>query len=135
MGFKMISSCEILVLIVDDQKATLCANSDGVTRLLRTIDRFLPANDAHRDAGNAFDAGTFFACRLTMALCRYMSERTYDGVVIFAQAPMMEELRKVQTSAISRVLIAEIIGMPSEFGHFPGCSATNAELIYRGALR
>jgi hypothetical protein len=127
MGFKMISSSEILVLIVNDRNARLCANSNGVTRLLRTIDRFLPANDVCHDIGNAFDTETFFACELTMALCRCMSEQTYEGVVIFAHGPMMEQLRQVQTSTISRVLLAEIVGTPCEAGYFPGRSAINPE--------
>jgi hypothetical protein len=129
----MTSSSEILVLIANEKNATLCANTDGVTRLLRSIDRVLPANDARGDGENARSTQHMFACELMMALCRGMREHTYEGVVIFAEAPMMGELRRVQTSAVSRALIAEVVGKPSEISHFPGRSSANAQQAYRGA--
>ncbi len=132
----MQNSFGTLILVANEQSATLCANNDGVTRLLRSIDRVLPINDTQKNANHANYSPSgrhIYACELMMALGRGATEHDYDGVVIFAEAPMMEELRSVQTRKISRLLIAEIVGVPSE----EQCqfrSAANTEIAYREAL-
>lgn len=127
---------EILVLIADENKATLSASTGGVTQLLRSIERVL--KDTSHIGEEAIDSRRRFACELMMALCRSVGERICDGVVIFAEAPMMDELREVQTSSISRLMVAHIVGKPSQASQFPsrfpGVSAANAELDYRGAV-
>jgi hypothetical protein len=126
MGFEMANYSEILVLIANGGNATLCANTDGVTRFLRAIDRVLPANDTG-------DAMHIFACELMMALCRGMDEHAYEGVVIFADALMMKQLRQVQTSTVSRALLAEVVGTPSQMSPVVGLIA-NPQLNHQGVV-
>jgi hypothetical protein len=129
----MTRSSEILVLIANDRNATLCANADGVTRFLRAIDCILPMGSLFQHGEDMLRVRHNFACTLMMALCRSTVEHVYDGVVIFAEAPMMEELRRVQTKTISQLMIAQVVGKPSEAGSFPGRSAANEQMVYRGA--
>lgn len=129
----MKSANEILVLVADDRNATLCANTDGATRLLRSIECVLPAGGTAQDDEGGLRVRHNFACELMMALCRSTSEHVYDGVVIFAEAPMMDELRRVQTKAIAQLVIAQVVGKPSEASRFHGGSAANAQMGYRGA--
>ncbi len=128
----MDKSSEVLVLVASEKNATILANHDGVTRQLRSVNRMVPGNDDCEDAQSR--ARHIFACELMMMLGADAARKNYDGVIIFAEAQMMEELRLVQTSAISRLLIAQIVGKPSEHSQFPGRSAANAELAYRGAV-
>jgi hypothetical protein len=128
----MEKSSEVLVLVAGENNATILANHDGVTRHLRSVNRMVPRNDNREDGESR--ARHIFACELMMMLGADASRKNYDGVIIFAEASMMEELRLVQTSAISRLLIAQIVGKPSEHCRFPGRSAANAELAYRGAV-
>ncbi len=114
----MTGSCEVLVLVAGEKSATLCANSDGHTRLLRPMNRALPGNGS--DEQLAGDARQAFACELMMALCRDTGAHAYDGVIIFAEAPMMEELRRIQTRAISRLMLAQIVGKPAQDSRFAG---------------
>lgn len=133
----MNTASEVLVLVANERNATLCVNSGGVSHLLRSVDRAAPTKNIREDATPehaSSSARHTYACELMMALGRSAKERDYDGVIIFAEAPMMEELRQVQTSAISRLLIAQIVGVPTGPCRFPGRSAANAELAYRGAL-
>lgn len=130
----MTSSTEILVLIANDRHATLCANTDGATRLLRSIECVLPVGSLCQDGEGMLRVRHNFACELMMALCRSTGDHMYDGVVIFAEGPMMDELRRVQTKAISQLMLAEVVGIPSGAGPFPGCNAANAQLAYLGAV-
>jgi hypothetical protein len=128
----MSSDSKVLVLVANEKSATLCSNSNGVTRQLRAINRI-----AHTDG--SFDASAsarhVYACELMMALSRNAREQDYDGVVIFADAAMMEELRGVQTNFISKMLIAEVVGAPSDPCVFPGASAGRAQMAYRAGAR
>ena len=128
------SNCsEILVLVADENHATLYANNDGVTRRLRQIERVSPM------AVNAdeFDGASshVFACELMMALGRCVREQLYESVIIFAEAPMMEALREVQTGTVAKVLLAQIVGKITETCRFPGIVAANAPLAYQGGLQ
>lgn len=131
----MKNSSEVLVLVADEKSATFCANSNGVTRKLRTIDRVAPNNDApDQDLKAAAAARNRFACQLMMALGRDAGQHPYEGIIIFAEGPMMEELRRVQTSVVSRMLLAQIVGKPFQASDFPGRSAANAQQSYCGAV-
>jgi hypothetical protein len=118
----------VLVLVADEASAVLSANTDGFTRNLRTIDRTIPM--AKGDLYTRYD----FACQLMMVLHRIIGENDYDGVLIFADAPMMEELRRVKTERVSRALIAEIVGKPGKANAFPALSAATAQLAYRDLI-
>jgi hypothetical protein len=131
----MASSSQVLVLVADEKSAKLYANKDGVTRLLRLMDRVSPVNDAGDEDHKSASALHVFACELMMALGRCLREQDCDGVVIFAEAPMMEELRLVQTGTVARRLLAQIVGKPTESSRFPGLSAANAQLAYCGGLQ
>jgi hypothetical protein len=130
----MTRSLEILVLIANDRNATLCANMDGVTRFLRSIDCVLPARNPLTETEDLLRVRHNFACTLMMALCRSTGEHAYDGVVIFAEGSMMEELRRVQTKTISQLIIAQVVGKPLDVSPFPGRSATNEQMTSRGAI-
>jgi hypothetical protein len=134
-GFKMTGYSEILVLIANEKNATICANLDGVTRQLRTIEYFSPVIDDHNDSKAALSNRYVFACELMMALGRSVRENVCEGVVIFAEAKMMEELRRVQTGTVTRLLLAQIVGLPSEYCGFADFSAANTELAYCEALQ
>lgn len=125
----MQNSSKVLVLVANEKCGTLCANNEGVTRHLRSIDRIVPVNDADPSP----HARHIFACELMMALGRDASLQDYDGVIIYAEEPMMEELRRVRTSLISRLLIAQIVGRPTPTSHFPGRPA-NVEMAYRAVM-
>jgi hypothetical protein len=122
----MSGNSKVLVLVADEKCGTLCANSEGNTRLLRCIDRVTPSNDSHTSQ----EARHIFACELMMALGRDAGLQDYDGVIIYAEEAMMEELRQVQTGVISRLLIAQIVGRPTPNSYFPGRPA-NAQMAYR----
>ncbi|MDB5735876.1 MAG: hypothetical protein JWP16_1190 [Alphaproteobacteria bacterium] len=131
----MTDRCEILVLVADDNNATISSNTNGESRLLRTFDRIQPR---HREIGGSEAAHAnrhVFACELIMALGRSAGECSCDGVVIYADASMMDELRQVQTSVIARLIVAQIVGKPARHSQFPGRSVANAELAYRGAVQ
>jgi protein required for attachment to host cells len=125
----MEDTSKVLVLVANETRGTLCAASEGTTRLLRSIDRVIPSNDSNP----APQARHIFACELMMALGRDASLQQYDGVIIYADEAMMEELRRVQTSLVSRLVIAHIVGRPTPASHFPGRPA-NAEMAYRAVL-
>jgi hypothetical protein len=99
-------------LVADEKNATLSASTDGVTQVLRTINQVVPVKDGDLGARHNF------ACQLMMALSRGIGEHTYDGVIIFAEAQMMGELRKVKTGLVSRAIIAEVVRAP-EVTAFP----------------
>jgi hypothetical protein len=124
---------EVLVLVANEKTATLCANSEGETRLLRAIDR-TPARDADPRTVSTADRHAF-ACELMLAMGRDLRDHPYDGVIIFADTPMMAELRTVQTSQISRLLIAQIVGTPSAHCQFPGRGAASANMANEGVLQ
>lgn len=131
----MTNSSEVLVLVADEKRATFCANSHGVARKLRTIDRLTPQNDAaDHDPQAAAAARNRFACQLMMALGLDAGQHPYEGIIIFAEGPMMEELRRVQTSVVSRMLLAQIVGKPFQASGFPGRSTANAQQAYCGAV-
>jgi len=125
----MSGNSNVLVLVADEKCGTLCANSEGNTRLLRCIDRVTPSNDSH----TLQESRHIFACELMMALGRDADLQNYDGVIIYAEEAMMEELRRVQTSQVSRLLMARIVGRPTPTSHFPGRPA-NAESAFGGAV-
>lgn len=129
----MTSSSEILVLIANEDNGTLCANTDGATKLLCSIDRVLPVNE--RDADDECSPRRIFACELMMALSCGIDERNYDGVVIFAEPSMMDELRQVRTSAVSRALIAEVVGKLSDLTLSTSRSNASGQLASMGALQ
>ena len=128
-GSFMSDTSNILVLIADEKCGTLCTNSDGITRLLRCVDRVTPSNDGQTSR----EARHIFACELMMALGRDASLQDYDGVIIFAEETMMEALRCVRTSQISRLLIAQLVGHPTPMSHLPGQPA-NTQLALGGAV-
>lgn len=131
----MTSFSEILVLIANDSNATLCANADGVTRFLRAIDCVLPVGSLRPENGEDLDRVRHnFACTLMMALCRSAGERAYDGVVIFAEGPMMEELRRVQTKTIAKLMIAQVVGKQPDASTFSDWKAANTQTAVRGAV-
>jgi hypothetical protein len=134
----MQKSSEVLVLVANERNATLCSNKAGVTRLLRSIDCISPVTRTNDNLDPARSLSTtrhVYACELMMVLGRYVSERQCEGVIIYADTAMTDEIRSVRTALISQLLIAQIVGTPSEQCHFPGRSAANAELAYSGAQR
>lgn len=118
----------VLVVFADETKAALCVNSDGVTRVLRTIYQVVPVKDGDRRARHNF------ACQVMMVLSRYLAESTYDGVMILAEAAMIEELHEVQTFEVSRALIAEIVGKPFEVYSFPDFNAASVPMAYQESI-
>jgi hypothetical protein len=129
----MSSISEILVLVAGDKKAALYASNDGVSRLLRQIDRASPMTAA----GDELDAdsGDIFACALTMALGLRVREQDCDGVIIFADAPMMGALHRARTRAVERLILAEIVGEIAETCCLPGFAAAHAPLACHGGLQ
>jgi hypothetical protein len=131
----MADGSKILILIANKTNATLCSNVDGVTRYIRTIECVAPPDDMRRPDEEAFDHQNVFVCELMMALRRTTDEHAYEGVVIFAEAPMMEDLRRVQTSDVARLIIARIVGVPSEWPQFSSTGAANLSLAHVGGLQ
>jgi hypothetical protein len=132
----MTNPSEVLVLVANEKHASICVISDGATRMLRSIDRVFHTQDAQEDAQTAaLTARNNYACELMMALGRDASHHEYDGVVIFCDAQMTDHLRDVRTSLISRLLIAQILGMPGGPCHIAHNSLVNAESIKQGALQ
>ncbi len=129
----MANSSQLLVLVADENSATLYANNNGVTRQLRQIERISPMDISQQE----LDATPrhLFACELMMALGRCVRELDCNGVVIFSAPSMTEELRQVQTGTVTRMLLAHIVGKPTPASRFPGVSAANARLAYCGAVK
>lgn len=133
----MPSCYNVLVLVANENCATLSANSEGETRLLRSINRAPLPQQMHSDSDLLLvttSARHLFASELMMALGRDLRDRPYDGVVIFADLGMMAELRTVATSEVSRLLIALIAGTPSAPGLLPGFGAAHGDMVGRRAL-
>lgn len=131
----MANSSQVIVLVADEKDATLSANNDGVTRVLRHMERVSPVNDTEEDCRAGAIARHIFACQIMMALSRCAHEHDCEGVIIFAAAAMMEELRRVQTGTVTRLLLAQIVGKPTDACRFPGYSAANAQMAYCGGLQ
>jgi protein required for attachment to host cells len=125
-------SSEVLVLVADETSATLHANCNGSTRLLHAMDRNSKAQA--REDDHARSATQRFADELMRLLNATALRKNCEGVIIFAEGAIMEELRRVQSGLVSRLLIAQIEGRPTQTSLFPGRSAGHAELAYRGAL-
>jgi protein required for attachment to host cells len=130
----MTGSSNILVLVADEKSATLCANTDGVSRLLRTMHNFPPVNDRIGDGDFTSTDQHVFACELMMALCCDTGKYRYDGLVIFADAAMMQEIRRVQTRTISQLVIAHIVGKPAGATQFLGAVGAAAGIGHEGVL-
>ena len=130
----MTNCSEILVLIANEKSATLCANADGVTRFLRSIDCVLPVGSLSQDGVDLLRVRHNFACTLMMALCRSIGDHAYDGVVIFAEAPMMEELHRVQTKTIAMLVIAQVVGKQSDASTVSDWETANTQVAVRGAV-
>lgn len=133
----MSQTSEILILAAHEKYALIFTLNDGVSRLLRSIEYVLPEckpedhfNPLHIPCSNQH----LFACELMMALVCDVHKHPYEGVIIMADGAMMEELRSVQTSAISRLLITHIVREPSAHGAFTEQGAANALTTYRGEL-
>lgn len=130
MGRTMTQNCEILVLVANGENATLCSNDGEATRLLRQIDR-----SPRLGAQTPDQSRYLFACEAMMALSRAARERTCDGVVIFAEdEDIMDDLRQVQTSLVSRLMVAHVIGKPSPGSLLAGRSSADAQATFCRAV-
>jgi hypothetical protein len=132
----MPSSFSILVLVANEESATLSTNSEGKSHLLRSIDRAPSPQITRYDDPSLISASVRhrFACELMMVLGRALRDCPHDGVIIFADPSMMNELRIVETSVVSRLLIARIVGTQSAKSNFP-LRAANGDMASLRALQ
>jgi hypothetical protein len=111
-------SSSIWVLVANEHEAAICASINGASELLRSMKgEAVPSQSDCVDPGKMHDSSfskRAFAGDLMQALCRGAVERAYDGVIIVANASMLEQLRCIRPNLVAKLLIAEIIGGPHE---------------------
>jgi len=126
---------EILVLVANEKAAALYSNNDGASRLLRRIERVLPRNETGDDFNPGAIPSHMFACELMMVLGHCAYKQDCDGVMIFAEGSMMEDLRRVTTHTVAKLMLAQIVGKIIEPFRLPDAGAANAQLALCGGLK
>jgi hypothetical protein len=131
-------SSSIWVLVANEHEAAICASRNGTSELLRSMKgETVPSRSDCGGLDKMHDSSFFkraFAGDLMQALCRGAVERAYDGVIIVANASMLEQLRCIRPNLVATLLIAEIVGGPSEnFGLTGLPDYTNANAMQRSA--
>ena len=110
----MAETFEILVLVANDQGATLCRNCNGVTDLIQKI-ACNCQNRAHHCESESVLIGKDriapgkFACELINVLEQHAESHCYDSIIILADASIYDDLRRARHSERLHPPIAHFI--------------------------
>ena len=105
-----IKTPEMLVLIATRRRATLCANGEGTSRILQTIN----FGRTEGQFGTAKSSGAALAYKLMSMLDRNVSNHDRsDGTLILAERPLYGQLLRMQTIRRTHFMIVEIEGQES----------------------
>jgi hypothetical protein len=100
-----VTNSAIWVVVANDNNAAICSSSEGISRLLRVVER----KNTH---GGAAEGKKEFAIRIMSELFYGAETGSYDGVVLMADQGLMNVLQVVTTPHIRKLIIAQIVDRP-----------------------